>query len=160
MATEISTSWSLRTVAKEGLAIYQVWPGKNRFYCRGKCISGPKRDMMHQLCPIICAVVVIAVYYGVFAVPLARKVTIWLPITFAVVALITVALYLATHFTDPGIIPRRDFFVADLVKRNQQEIAQFLHRKRLHNPQDDTAGNTPYYDQNAESLNEPGRTNR
>ena len=145
MSTEISTSWSLKQKAKEGQRIHQIWPGANRFYCFGKCISGPRRDSLHQLCPILCALIILGVYYGVFAVPLAKKVTIFLPISFGIVALITIAFYLATHCTDPGIIPRRAFFTADLVKRNQKEIAQYLHRRMMVNPQDDTAGNTPFY---------------
>lgn len=145
MTTEISTSWSLRLAAKEGFRVHQVWPGANRFYCLGKCISGPKKDMLHQLCPFLCMAIVLGIYFGVFAVPLAQKLTIWLPISFAIVSFITIALYFATHCTDPGIIPRRDFFKIDLVNRTQIEASQYLNRRQMYNPHDDTTGTTPSY---------------
>lgn len=148
MTTQISTSWSLKSNVKEGSRVHQLWPGANRFYCLGKCISGPRKDMIHQLCPLLCMMVVLGVYFGVFAVPLAQKVTIWLPITFGIVSILTISLYFATHCTDPGIIPRRDFFTADLINREQKELGKYLNRRQPYNPQDDTAGTTPFYSQN------------
>lgn len=114
-----STPWSLKDKAKAGLRLLNVWPGKHRFYCRGRCIAGPKEDLCSQFCVLFQTLIVVGVYFGVCAAPLAERASIWLPITFAFVVLVTVTFYFLTHCTDPGNIPRRQFLEADLASNSK-----------------------------------------
>lgn len=122
--------WSLKRLAAEGVRISQVWPGKNRFYCWGRCIAGPWKDCYGQSCVLVVMAIILGVYFGALALPLAKKVTIWLPISFALVGGITIGFYLATHCTDPGFIPRRPFFLAGLANgRSIPQASQYLFRR-------------------------------
>jgi hypothetical protein len=143
MIVQFYETWSLKRLAADKKQIKEVWPGRNRFYCWGRCIAGPWKDCYGQSCVIITMAVILGVYFGVMAVPLATKVTVWLPISFALVAGITIGFYLATHCTDPGFIPRRPFFTSDLVQgRTQAELGQYLSRRMLTNLDDATYNNT------------------
>ena len=67
--------WSLKARAKPKTKIMDSWPGKNRFYCSGKCISGPWGDLGAQYCVFCSISIAIGVYYGLMASTLSTKVT-------------------------------------------------------------------------------------
>ena len=108
---EDNSKWTLKQAAKQGLKIKDVWPGRNRFYFGGTCIAGPLSDTCTQCCIYFLMLVIIGLYYGLMMYKLAKDVTVWLPISFSLVAAFTVYLYFLTHCTDPGIVPRKDFLV-------------------------------------------------
>lgn len=85
--------------------MYEIWPGKNRFLCRGHCIAGPRIDFWFNCCAWSFIIAPSALYFAVCAK------TLWqvhplLPIMTGIVLLFTVVLFLLTSCTDPGIIPR------------------------------------------------------
>lgn len=126
-----ATPWALKLVAQEGKRLYQVWPGKNRFYFCGTCIAGPWSDMGAQSCVFTLIIVCCGIYYIIFAAELAKRVTIWLPITFSIVILLLIISYCMTHCTDPGYIPRRSFFDANLASVAPQERSTILGEPQL-----------------------------
>lgn len=119
--TRSKSIWQLSSVIDKDVKIKDVWPGQNRFYCKGACIAGPLSDTCHQCGVIFIMLIVLGIYYGVFCYGLASKVSIWLPLSFTLVAGVTVTLYIMTHCTDPGILPRQDFILAGLVTGRKTE---------------------------------------
>lgn len=119
----------LKEKAKVGMPIYKVWPGKNRFYCGGRCIAGPWSDVSAQCCVFICTAAAVGVYFGIFAYKLATQVSVWLPITFAMTVMTLIAFYILTHCTDPGFIPRRYFMMLKLVNRSPEQIEELAGEK-------------------------------
>ena len=63
--------------------------------------------------------------------PLANRVSVWMPITFFASVILSVVLYFATHCTDPGFIPRREYFQYGFVKLEPDQIAPFVQQERL-----------------------------
>ena len=117
--------WSLKARAKPKTKIMDSWPGKNRFYCSGKCISGPWGDLGAQYCVFCSISIAIGVYYGLMAPTLSTKVSIWLPITFTMVLLVMLIAYFLTHCSDPGIIPRRHYIEANLSDHPIESLEKF-----------------------------------
>lgn len=120
------TTWSLRLYAKLNEKIMHSWPGKNRFYFGGSCIAGPWSDLGAQYCVFCSFGLALGSYYWVMADSLAKKVSIWLPVTFTLVILLTFVAYFLTHCSDPGIIPRRHFFDAKLSPKQPEELEKFM----------------------------------
>ena len=116
-----STPWNLKTKAQVGLRLAELWPGKHRFYFKGWCIAGPKEDLCSQICVLFQTLVIVGLYYGVCAAPLAERASIWLPISFSFVLLVTLTFYFLTHCTDPGNIPRRQFLEAGLASSSKTD---------------------------------------
>jgi len=111
------------------IRISEYWPGKNRFYCGGKLISGPWADTSAQLCVIFMMAGGSALYY-VKAVPLLLDgMYILFPVLFCVNLGASLAFYLLTYLTDPGVIPRRAFLKsADVhVGRDHEEVEDLLY---------------------------------
>lgn len=89
--------------------VYEVWPGRNRFCCSGKCITGPASDWLANSCYYICLLGVMIPYYIFLAGPLWREITPALPICTTVCVVLSFVFLMVTAFSDPGIIPRRVF---------------------------------------------------
>jgi hypothetical protein len=87
---------------------YKVFPGKNRFplcgYCG--CITGPKDDTPANLCVWFCLIIP-TVLFGIFIGPNLSKVSIFLPIAYGLLCLVTIVLLCLTQCSDPGLIPRQ-----------------------------------------------------
>jgi hypothetical protein len=115
--------WSLQRSAVEGKKVKDVWPGSNRFYFGGRCIVGPMSDSCAQCCIYTLMISIVGVYFGLFAYKLGRDVSVWLPISFAVVAGFNILLYFLTHCTDPGVIPPREFVLNDIVELRSSLMA-------------------------------------
>ena len=114
-------NWSLSMQAKKGKRLSETWPGNNRFYCCGSIIAGPWSDLGAQFCVFCTTGLVVGVYFGVFAASLANNVSVWLPISFGFLVLVLLVVYFLTHCTDPGFIPRRQYFDYKLVNRTAEE---------------------------------------
>lgn len=127
--------WSIKLQAKPGLRVYRLWPGKNRFYCFGLCVAGSWSDFGAQFCVFSMIVIACAIYFGIFAASLARRVSIWMPITFALVIVLLLLAYFMTHCTDPGFIPRRSFFEANLAATSPADRVALLGETQLMDPE-------------------------
>jgi len=117
---------SLKTQAKESMRLYSTWPGKNRFYFCGACIAGPWTDLGAQSCVFCTLGIALGLYYSLAAQTLAERVSIWLPITFSIVIGVLLITYCMTHCTDPGFIPRREYFDAKLSQKTPEETNRLL----------------------------------
>jgi len=85
--------------------LYKQWPGRNRFCCKGRFITGPKEDTAHNLC-VWCSILIPTILFFVFAGPKIWGITPALPIFVALAGICTILLLLYTQCVDPGIIPR------------------------------------------------------
>lgn len=108
--------------------IKSSWPGNHRFYFGGKTLAGPWSDVGPQTC-VLCTVAAAVIPYSIFmAGPLAKEVSIWVPVTFYLVISAMMLAYCLTHCTDAGIIPRRVYFEAGLTNfTSEQDQRLILH---------------------------------
>ena len=90
--------------------LYEIWTGKNRFYCCGRCITGPRRDLKFSLLTW-GIILTFTVVYAVLAVPtLVLSVSIIFPCFSAGLLILTMLFFLLAALSDPGIIPRKELF--------------------------------------------------
>lgn len=98
-------------IAERCPMVYEVWEqlgGKNRFYCGGRCITGPLIDRYFNLCTW-CTLLIPTGFFFVFCGP-----ELWqrgdaasgLPLVAALSLLSAIIFLLLTSCTDPGILPR------------------------------------------------------
>ncbi|XP_057196191.1 palmitoyltransferase ZDHHC18a isoform X2 [Triplophysa rosa] len=83
---------------------WEVFPGKNRFYCDG-------RIMLSRQCGVlpmtICLIFITSGLFFTFDCPfLVEHLTIFIPVIAGVLFVFVVVTLLQTSFTDPGILPR------------------------------------------------------
>lgn len=138
-----STSSSLMSEAALPLndslkRVYEIWPGKNRFWFGGRLISGPWKDISAQFCVFCMIIFGAAVYYIYIIHNFLKGLKILLPISFTINLIAVLFLYFMTHWTDPGIIPRRKFLmVPGLINRNKEHINLLLTGKKSLSPQEE-----------------------
>ena len=107
--------------------LHRFWLGNNRFACGGRFICGPAEDIPFQVCAgFLIAAGLFAYYYLIFGYFLEGFLIVC-PIVQTVLALMVILSYLATHMTDPGIIPRKVFMIEqELNQRQDIDFAYFL----------------------------------
>jgi hypothetical protein len=100
--------------------LWSIWPGKNYFCCKGRLITGPKKDRKMYgvtwavlLFPSICYCIVILPYLTVAVSPA-------LPAIMLTSLALSIISLLCASLSDPGIIPRRPIF--ELVSRVPAEF--------------------------------------
>ncbi|CEM17791.1 unnamed protein product [Vitrella brassicaformis CCMP3155] len=86
---------------------YKVWPGNNRFYCGGRCVTGPEPG---YLAVTVLLILIPSGGFFVTVVPLVCGHEMWWVILLPIAPLFpaTLVLLLAAAFTEPGILPRRN----------------------------------------------------
>ncbi|KAL1523494.1 hypothetical protein AB1Y20_018432 [Prymnesium parvum] len=84
---------------------YTVWPARNTFCCYGHCMTGPKEDFGPNVCAWATILGIIALFFYVWGLTLVR-VSVPLLVFLSSAFISTIVWFLATSFTDPGIIPR------------------------------------------------------
>jgi len=99
--------------------LYNVWPSRNKFFCRGLMMTGGETELgitpncsVPNLCAWTCILAPCSLYFiwvfphlwsqGIYAMPAATL----------VVFLMASGFLLATCCSDPGIIPRREVIIA------------------------------------------------
>lgn len=93
-------------VLTAGVALWTLWPGKNKFFCGGRIMAGPETVPFSVTCGLITLPVLL--YLG-FVVPglMARNGGFFYCALVAVLGLVSMLGSLTIcHITDPGIIPR------------------------------------------------------
>eukprot|EP00826_Nyctotherus_ovalis_P033911 TRINITY_DN2770_c0_g1_i5.p1 TRINITY_DN2770_c0_g1~~TRINITY_DN2770_c0_g1_i5.p1 ORF type:complete len:322 (-),score=28.45 TRINITY_DN2770_c0_g1_i5:501-1466(-) len=90
--------------------LYEIWPGRNRFWCFGRCVSGPTADCKYVL--ITWGIILgFSLLYFVMIVPtLTSSLLLYIPVFSGVLFVLTVVFFLLTSLSDPGIIPRKELF--------------------------------------------------
>ncbi|XP_071223888.1 palmitoyltransferase ZDHHC18-B-like [Salvelinus alpinus] len=83
---------------------WEVFPGKNRFYCDGRFIVAQQSGVLPLTLGLI---LVTTVLFFVFDCPfLVKHLTVFIPAIGGVLFVFVVISLLQTSFTDPGILPR------------------------------------------------------
>lgn len=105
--------------------MYQIWPqegGKSRFLCRGRCITGPAIDWLHNSIAWSCILVPSGLYFLFCSPYLWREVHPLMPVFTGILLLIVIVFMLLVGCTDPGIIPRHT--VQMLVKDLAEDVVE------------------------------------
>lgn len=111
--------------------LFQIWPGRNRFFCYGHLISGGENDVpccpspsAPNMCAWSCILIPSVVYFVVVAADMWTKAAPLVVIT-VMLFVITVCSLLGACFTDPGVIPRRDVVLATNERERLKECLGF-----------------------------------
>lgn len=89
--------------------VYEIWGsvgGRNRFYCGGRCMTGPRIDFGYNCCAWSFIIVPSVFYFWLCTDFLVQHVSWMLPVLTGLILLSTIFFLLLTSCTDPGIIPR------------------------------------------------------
>lgn len=119
-----------QAVRVESRQLYKIWPGRSRFFCGGRCVTGGEDE-----CPAlgqnvsfatICAwsfILVPFTVYCIFALPeVWRRVHPVVVLGSCAVFLFTITMLLSTCCSDPGIIPRRAIILATGAQEELSEV--------------------------------------
>ncbi|CAN9513952.1 unnamed protein product [Ophioblennius macclurei] len=83
---------------------WEVFPGKNRFFCDGRIILARQSGVLPLTLGLI--VVTCGLFFAFDCPFLVEHVTVFIPVIGGVLFLFVVTSLLRTSFTDPGILPR------------------------------------------------------
>ncbi|XP_023832117.1 palmitoyltransferase ZDHHC18-B isoform X2 [Salvelinus sp. IW2-2015] len=101
---------------------WEVFPGKNRFYCDGRFIVAQQSGVLPLTLGLI---LVTTVLFFVFDCPfLVKHLTVFIPAIGGVLFVFAVISLLQTSFTDPGILPRA---TPDEAADIEKQIERFDH---------------------------------
>lgn len=93
--------------------LYEVWPSRNSFFCRGFCMTGGTNECCAPNICIWSFIMVPCSAYFYFVFPsLLRSGAYPLALATLGVFLVTTSLLVLTSCTDPGIVPRRQVILA------------------------------------------------
>lgn len=107
--------------------LYKYWPAKNRFCCRGRFITGPKKDIPSNFIAWLLFLSISAIYFWITSQRIWERIGPLIPICTANLLLLTVVFFMLTQFSDPGIIPRKTLW--DIY--GQQAPLELLSGKRV-----------------------------
>lgn len=83
---------------------WQLFPGRNKFYCNGYLITAPNSSIFYLTIVLITGT---SGLFFAFDCPfLAERITLGIPIIGGILYIFTMLSLLRTSFSDPGIIPR------------------------------------------------------
>eukprot|EP00347_Sterkiella_histriomuscorum_P004954 403358448 len=109
--------------------IWRTWKGQNRFYCRGKLVTGPDSEQIavsvtHFM--LIFTLIVWVVFYMPFMIDMKMS-----SLAYFVLAMIfvTYVLLIIVQFSDPGIIKREEPFPEG--PGDQNDNGDYLYRNTL-----------------------------
>ncbi|XP_050390392.2 palmitoyltransferase ZDHHC18-B isoform X2 [Patella vulgata] len=83
---------------------WEVFPGKNKFYCNGRIMMAKQSGIFYLTCSLI--VVTSGLFFGFDCVYLAEHVTPAIPAIGVALFLFVMSTLFRTSFSDPGVIPR------------------------------------------------------
>ncbi len=94
------------------VSLYQIWPGKNRFFLGGTTQCGPWDDCGYNVCLLTTILAPCIFFFIVPAIDIWKDISPWLVGAIAALFLLTLALLSAVSYTDPGYIPRKEIRLA------------------------------------------------
>ncbi|KRT80702.1 hypothetical protein AMK59_6080, partial [Oryctes borbonicus] len=83
---------------------WEVFAGRNRFYCDGRLMTAPHSGVF--LITIVLITVTSTLFFAFDCPYLAKNVSVLIPIIGGILFIFTMSALLRTSLTDPGIIPR------------------------------------------------------
>ena len=98
------------TVKKPQKRVYEVWPGKNQFFFCGRCITGPKTDLIYVILVWIFFIAITLTYFIVVVPYLTQGLSGFFHFLPSFMFIATTMFFFMTSFCDPGIIPRKEIF--------------------------------------------------
>ena len=112
MAPYIMNTHKIEVSESSSIMIYQIWPGKNRFFFSGRLMLGPSEDLK-PFCITLLLLVILELMFILFICPyLWYEVTIMIPILSLQLFVLSLFFMFFTMIIDPGIIPRKEIFLA------------------------------------------------
>jgi len=117
----------LSAPARSTAHVYEVWPqvgGRNRFLCKGRCITGPSIDFWYSCCAWSTILIPSIFYFAactrcLWTLDVGYKLLV---VATAAVFVVSIVSLLLTSCSDPGILPRRNLRMA--VEGLEEEICQ------------------------------------
>jgi len=97
---------------------WEVFPGRNSFYCNGRIVMAQKAGIFYLTVALI--VITSALFFGFDCVYLAQHVSPAIPAVGAVLFLLVMSNLFRTSFSDPGIIPRATHQEAQDIERQME----------------------------------------
>lgn len=102
---------------------WELFAGRNRFYCDGLLMSAPHTGVFYLTCFLITGTS--ALFFAFDCPFLATKITPAIPIVGAILYFFTMSSLLRTTFSDPGVIPRASHDEAAYIEK-QIEVPNSL----------------------------------
>ncbi|XP_059139359.1 palmitoyltransferase ZDHHC9-like isoform X5 [Physella acuta] len=99
---------------------WEVFPGKNKFYCNGRIMMARQAGVFYLTCALI--IITSGLFFAFDCVYLAEHVTPAIPAIGGALFIFVMATLLRTSFSDPGVIPRASAEEAAEMER-QNEVA-------------------------------------
>lgn len=96
--------------AKPSERLWQLWPGRNRFFCDGRLMLGPRADKMPLIVTYLLLVVFPFLEMLIVFPHLWAEVHPLIPVITFYLWVASIVLSLLVSFKDPGIIPRKSIF--------------------------------------------------
>jgi len=90
--------------------LYTKWPGKNQFFCKGYCITGPRTNIPYVLLLWLLLFGFSIAYFIIAAPFLLGDATSSFSLLPAFSLILTMIFFMLTACCDPGIIPRKEVF--------------------------------------------------
>jgi len=122
------------------ICLYKFWPSQNRFFCKGRFMGGPKSDKIPNISAWAILIATTIIFFAVAFPYLLNDDTLMLPLISIYLILSTVAFFLLTSFTDPGIIPRKSIWSLD---NELKDLLQFTSNKEKENTETNSPLNSP-----------------
>jgi len=97
---------------------WEVFPGRNSFYCNGRIVMAQKAGIFYLTVGLI--VVTSALFFIFDCIYLAEKISPAIPAVGAVLFLLVMSNLFRTSFSDPGIIPRATKAEAQDIERQME----------------------------------------
>ena len=102
---------------------WEVFPGRNKFYCDGFLMTAPNTTIFYLTVVLITGT---STLFFIFDCPfLAERISIGIPIAGAVLYFFTMCSLLRTTFSDPGILVRASHDEASYIEK-QIEVPNSL----------------------------------
>ncbi|CAD8103914.1 unnamed protein product [Paramecium sonneborni] len=89
--------------------LYEIWPGKNRFYLSGRIMIGPQTDFGPNIFTW-CGLILLPIFFTYSNGHQIWEANQLLFICTLLLAFLTLFFLFLTQFTEPGIIPRKNIF--------------------------------------------------
>jgi hypothetical protein len=87
--------------------LWEVWPGKNRFFCKGRLMLGPRSDQRYFISSLIILTVIPIIFFVFLSGYLVLEGYYMMTAIDLILYICTIFFFFKTSLTEPGIIPRR-----------------------------------------------------